>query len=134
MIDVPRNIPIQLFRGVLELETTINQFIDRLESNRSLRPLYRSTNFRVAIKSGRDRFLLFFNKEGCRIMDFTEQAEVVISGGERELLRLVEGEERLLEMAGRQDIVAQGFYRNLLKLESLFVLNAREKYLIYQLS
>lgn len=116
------------------MEATINEFIHRLEGNRSLRPLYQRANFAVAIKNGHNRCSLLFTKEGCRVIDFSEQAEVVISAEERELSRLVEGEERLLEMAGRQAIAVRGPYRILLKLESLFVLNAKEKALIYQLS
>lgn len=117
------------------MEGSINEFISRLEDNRSLRPLYRSTDFRVEMKTERNRYLLTFNKDGChRLFDLDERMDVVISGRERQLLRVVEGEKRLLEMSGRGILTAEGSYRRLLKLESLFLLNGTEKYLIYQLS
>ncbi|HEX6923441.1 MAG TPA: SCP2 sterol-binding domain-containing protein [Bacillales bacterium] len=115
------------------MEASINQFIERLKKNRSLRPLYRNVDFCVELKGRRTRLLLAFDKDGCRRLG-DGKADVTITGKEKELIHLLEGRERLLMMAQRQVLSAQGSYRRLLKLESLFLLNGSERYLIYQMS
>lgn len=117
------------------MEITINQFIDRLSENRSLKPLYRNAEFRVELKGKHTSLLLAIDKGGCRrLSEPNGRADVMISGKEKDLVRLLEGKERLLMMVQRQALNAQGSYRRLLKLESLFLLNGTERYLIYQLS
>jgi ubiquinone biosynthesis protein UbiJ len=120
---------------VFALEASVNQFIERLKNNRSLRPLYRNADFSVELKGKRSKILLAFDKNGCRRLYKTGmKADVTIFGKEKELIRLLEGKERLMMMAERQALGTQGTYRRLLKLESLFLLNGTESYLIYQLS
>ncbi|HEU5139450.1 MAG TPA: SCP2 sterol-binding domain-containing protein [Bacillales bacterium] len=115
------------------MEATINRFIERLKENRSLRPLYRNVDFCVELKGKRVNYLLAFDKEGCRRIG-EGKADVTISGKDKDLVHLLEGKERLLMMVQRQALDIQGAYRRQLKLESLFLLNGTEKYLIYQLS
>ncbi|HEX7065512.1 MAG TPA: SCP2 sterol-binding domain-containing protein [Bacillales bacterium] len=115
------------------MEATINRFIERLKENRSLRPLYRNVDFCVELKGKRVSCLLAFDKEGCRRIE-GGKADVTITGKDKDLIHLLEGKERLLMMAQRQALNIQGSYRRQLKLESLFLLNGTEKYLIYQLS
>lgn len=117
------------------METSINQFTQRLKENRSLKPLYRNADFSVDLSGVNGCYRLAFDRDGCRrIPERNGKADVVISGKEKELVHLLEGKERLLMMMQRQALNAQGSYRCLLKLESLFLLNGVAHYAIFQLS
>ncbi|HET7656993.1 MAG TPA: SCP2 sterol-binding domain-containing protein [Bacillales bacterium] len=116
------------------LEACIHQFLERLKKNRSLKPLYRNADFCVALEGKNSRFLIAIDKEGCRLLPNEAKADVMISGKEKDLIHLLEGKERLLSMMQRQALTAKGTYRRLLKVESLFLLNGTERFLIYQLS
>lgn len=117
------------------MEIVMNQFVDRLNENRSLKPLYRNAEFSVELKGKHTRFFLSIHKGGCRrLPEINGEADVTILGKEKDLIRLLEGKERLLTMVQRRALEAKGPYRRLMKLESLFLLNGTEKYMIYQLS
>lgn len=122
-------------RGELKkMEPSIDQFLDRLKKNRSLKPLYRNADFCVELKGKNSTYYLVIEKEGCRKLPEGAKADVQISGKEKDLVFLLDGKERLMSMVQRQALEVKGTYRRLLKVESLFLLNGTERFLIYQLS
>lgn len=116
------------------MKTSIQQFVERLKKNRSLKPLYRNSDFCVALAGNHNTYYMAVEKEGCRLLPEGTRADVTISGNEKDLVHLLEGKERLMSMVQRQALEVQGTYRRLLKVESLFLLNGTERFLIYQLS
>lgn len=128
------NIDLSRGKGIVLLQTKVNDFVYRLNDNRSLRPLYKTSALRVMMQSGRERYLLMFSRNGCQLEDQgkADKMDVMIAGTEEALEKVLAGQERLLMMKKRKLITADGTYRRLLKLESLFILNGTERYWFYK--
>ncbi|MFC4618415.1 SCP2 sterol-binding domain-containing protein [Camelliibacillus cellulosilyticus] len=102
-------------------------FIDALSQKPSLTPLYKNRRFTVEIQDGYERVWIELADGKCRLLD-TEPLEVdiTVSGDAQMIETLMDGRERMLLMDEEGRLEVDGTLRNLLALESLFVLTGDE--------
>ena len=99
-------------------------FVECLLSKPALIPLYKNRNMILELQSSREKIWLKFSNNQCQILrEPPENVDIVVSGENENIEALIKGDERLTLMEEEGRITVRGSLRNLLSLESLFVLS-----------
>lgn len=107
-------------------------FIEQLSHKPALVPLYKNRNMVLELKSEQEQIWLQFIDCHCDVLyEKPEHVDIVVYGENEHIASLIKGYERLTLMEEEGRISVNGSLRNLLSLESLFVLTGDASSLLH---
>lgn len=103
----------------------ITCFLQKLKELSHLTPLLPQRNLILKLSSEKTSFLLSVSEKGLHLkkVEYEEDLyDISIKGSETSICRLIMGHAKLTRLIKTGEITAEGSYRNILLLESIFYL------------
>jgi ubiquinone biosynthesis protein UbiJ len=105
-------------------------FVEILSHKPALVPLYQNRNMVLELRSHQEQIWLQFSYGCCSLLiEKPEHVDIVVSGENENIASFMKGCERLTLMKEEGRLSVSGNLRNLLSLESLFVLTGESSLL-----
>ncbi|PLT28079.1 SCP2 sterol-binding domain-containing protein [Peribacillus deserti] len=105
------------------MELVFHCFLENLKKKPYLLPILSNNSRTICFQTGKGKNILYLSKKKQYMVTTEENVHFYIRGQEDSLTNLLMGKEKLQTLVKEEQIHVEGSFRDLLYLESLFLLN-----------